>query len=54
MTSPGPSTPAMSCWHTSADATVRWMRVLTEFPPLIEHFADQRDLFADAVQAWAG
>ena len=26
-------------------------RVLTEFPPLIKHFADQRDLFADAVQA---
>ena len=26
-------------------------RVLTEFPPLIEHFADQRDLFADAVEA---
>ena len=26
-------------------------RVLTEFPPLIQHFADTRDLFADAVQA---
>ncbi|CAN5416634.1 virulence factor Mce family protein [soil metagenome] len=26
-------------------------RVLTEFPPLIKHFADQRDLFADAVTA---
>lgn len=26
-------------------------RVLTEFPPLIEHFAETRDLFADAVQA---
>jgi phospholipid/cholesterol/gamma-HCH transport system substrate-binding protein len=26
-------------------------RVLTEFPPLIKHFADTRDLFADAVQA---
>lgn len=26
-------------------------RVLTEFPPLIEHFADTRDLFADAVTA---
>jgi phospholipid/cholesterol/gamma-HCH transport system substrate-binding protein len=26
-------------------------RALTEFPPLIKHFADQRDLFADAVQA---
>ncbi len=25
--------------------------VLTEFPPLIQHFADTRDLFADAVQA---
>ena len=25
--------------------------VLTEFPPLIKHFADTRDLFADAVQA---
>ena len=24
-------------------------RVLTEFPPLIKHFADTRDLFADAV-----
>lgn len=24
-------------------------RVLTEFPPLIQHFADTRDLFADAV-----
>ncbi|BBY81003.1 virulence factor Mce family protein [Mycolicibacterium pulveris] len=26
-------------------------RVLTEFPPLIKHFAETRDLFADAVQA---
>ena len=26
-------------------------RVLTEFPPLIKHFADTRDLFADAVDA---
>lgn len=26
-------------------------RVLTEFPPLIEHFAQTRDLFADAIQA---
>jgi phospholipid/cholesterol/gamma-HCH transport system substrate-binding protein len=26
-------------------------RVLTEFPPLIEHFAETRDLFADAVTA---
>jgi phospholipid/cholesterol/gamma-HCH transport system substrate-binding protein len=26
-------------------------RVLTEFPPLIKHFADQRDLFANAVLA---
>jgi phospholipid/cholesterol/gamma-HCH transport system substrate-binding protein len=26
-------------------------RVLTEFPPLIKHFADTRDLFADAVVA---
>ncbi|GAS87989.1 virulence factor Mce family protein [Mycolicibacterium brisbanense] len=26
-------------------------RVLTEFPPLIAHFADTRDLFADAVTA---
>ncbi len=26
-------------------------RVLTEFPPLIKHFADTRDLFADAVQS---
>jgi len=26
-------------------------RVLTEFPPLIEHFAETRDLFADAVLA---
>jgi phospholipid/cholesterol/gamma-HCH transport system substrate-binding protein len=26
-------------------------RVLTEFPPLIRHFADTRDLFADAVEA---
>ena len=26
-------------------------RVLTEFPPLIQHFADTRDLFADAVEA---
>src|SRR5690606_29147113 len=25
--------------------------VLTEFPPLIQHFADTRDLFADAVTA---
>ena len=26
-------------------------QVLTEFPPLIKHFAETRDLFADAVQA---
>jgi phospholipid/cholesterol/gamma-HCH transport system substrate-binding protein len=26
-------------------------RVLTEFPPLIKHFADTRDLFADAIIA---
>jgi phospholipid/cholesterol/gamma-HCH transport system substrate-binding protein len=26
-------------------------RVLTEFPPLIQHFAETRDLFADAVEA---
>ncbi len=26
-------------------------RVLTEFPPLVQHFADQRDLFTDAVDA---
>ncbi|WP_099021409.1 virulence factor Mce family protein [Mycolicibacterium palauense] len=26
-------------------------RVLTEFPPLIQHFAEQRELFADAVAA---
>jgi phospholipid/cholesterol/gamma-HCH transport system substrate-binding protein len=26
-------------------------RVLTEFPPLIKHFADTKDLFADAVEA---
>jgi phospholipid/cholesterol/gamma-HCH transport system substrate-binding protein len=26
-------------------------RVLTEFPPVIKHFADQRELFADAVTA---
>lgn len=26
-------------------------RVLTEFPPLIKHFADTRDLFADATEA---
>ncbi len=26
-------------------------QVLTEFPPLIKHFADTRDLFADAVEA---
>jgi len=26
-------------------------RVLTEFPPLIRHFAETRDLFADAVEA---
>lgn len=26
-------------------------RLLTEFPPLIKHFADTRDLFANAVQA---
>ena len=26
-------------------------RVLTEFPPLVEHFAQQRDLFADTVEA---
>ena len=26
-------------------------RVLTEFPPLVDHFAQQRDLFANAVEA---
>jgi phospholipid/cholesterol/gamma-HCH transport system substrate-binding protein len=26
-------------------------RVLTEFPPLVEHFAQKRDLFADTVEA---
>jgi phospholipid/cholesterol/gamma-HCH transport system substrate-binding protein len=26
-------------------------RVLTEFPPLIKHFADTKDLFADAIEA---
>jgi phospholipid/cholesterol/gamma-HCH transport system substrate-binding protein len=26
-------------------------RALTEFPPLVQHFADQRDLFANAVDA---
>jgi phospholipid/cholesterol/gamma-HCH transport system substrate-binding protein len=26
-------------------------QVLTEFPPLVEHFANQRDLFANAVEA---
>jgi len=26
-------------------------QVLTEFPPLVKHFADQRDLFASAVEA---
>jgi phospholipid/cholesterol/gamma-HCH transport system substrate-binding protein len=26
-------------------------RVLTEFPPLVDHFAKQRDLFADTVEA---
>jgi len=26
-------------------------KILTEFPPLIKHFADTRDLFVDAVQA---
>jgi phospholipid/cholesterol/gamma-HCH transport system substrate-binding protein len=26
-------------------------RVLTEFPPLVQHFADQRDLFTNAVDA---
>jgi phospholipid/cholesterol/gamma-HCH transport system substrate-binding protein len=26
-------------------------RVLTEFPPLVKHFADQRDLFVNAVDA---
>jgi phospholipid/cholesterol/gamma-HCH transport system substrate-binding protein len=31
------------------DATLD--QVLTEFPPLIKHFADTRDLFADAVEA---
>ena len=25
--------------------------MLTEFPPLIKHFADTRDLFADAVES---
>ena len=26
-------------------------RVLTEFPPLIKHFADTRELFADAIES---
>lgn len=34
-----------------ADRNATLDRVLTEFPPLIEHFAETRDLFADAVQA---
>ena len=32
-----------------ADRNETLDRVLTEFPPLIQHFADTRDLFADAV-----
>ena len=34
-----------------ADRNETLDRVLTEFPPLIQHFADTRDLFADAVTA---
>jgi len=34
-----------------ADRNSTLDRVLTEFPPLIDHFAQQRDLFADAVTA---
>lgn len=34
-----------------ADRNATLDRVLTEFPPLIEHFAETRDLFADAIQA---
>jgi phospholipid/cholesterol/gamma-HCH transport system substrate-binding protein len=35
----------------AADRNDTLDKVLTEFPPLIKHFADQRDLFADAVEA---
>nr|WP_313776320.1 virulence factor Mce family protein [Mycobacterium sp.] len=34
-----------------ADRSETLDRVLTEFPPLIQHFAETRDLFADAVTA---
>lgn len=34
-----------------ADRNETLDRVLTEFPPLIQHFAETRDLFADAVTA---
>jgi phospholipid/cholesterol/gamma-HCH transport system substrate-binding protein len=34
-----------------ADRNTTLDRVLTEFPPLIQHFADTRDLFADAVES---
>ena len=35
----------------AADRDSTLDRVLTEFPPLIQHFADKRDLFTDAVEA---
>ena len=34
-----------------SDRTDTLDQVLTEFPPLVEHFADQRDLFANTVDA---
>jgi phospholipid/cholesterol/gamma-HCH transport system substrate-binding protein len=50
---PRHSTPPIGCCP-SAQRTETLDRVLTEFPPLIKHFADTRDLFADAVTALAG
>ncbi len=49
-TSPGRSIRPTGCCRSSRERNNTLDRVLTEFPPLIKHFADTRDLFADAVE----
>jgi phospholipid/cholesterol/gamma-HCH transport system substrate-binding protein len=43
------STDRLLSYAAKRSATVN--RVLTEFPPLVKHFAEKRDLFADAIDA---
>jgi phospholipid/cholesterol/gamma-HCH transport system substrate-binding protein len=43
------STDRLLSYAAKRSATVD--RVLTEFPPLVKHFAEKRDLFADAIDA---